>query len=354
MWAAVRAPDRTERVEKWASRHGLAVGGVRVLQLAVRTWSRAVEVRVTGLAAEMTYYALISLIPLITAVGAALGFAERVLGDDRVRRIEEFVLDGLGTVFEARVTDEALRPLVQGLLREERTGVAVGGVLVALWLASRMFRAAIRALDDAYGVPERRSLLEQWALGLGLAVAAVVTVVVVLVMLVVGPLVLGGDDGVVAWLGGEAAWREAWVVARWPVVVVVCVAFLVVLYRFAPNARLAVRACLPGAVLGTLALVGIAVGLQAYLATVGTAAPDVGRPGEAVAVAAQVIGVVLAGVLWAWLSSIAILGGGVVNAEIARLRGTWIAPARGRAGLRGPARAGARGPGARARGPRRS
>src|SRR5690606_34763623 len=110
-----------------------------------------------------------------------------------------------------------------------RTGVAVGGVLVALWLASRMFRAAIRALDDAYGVPERRSLLEQWALGLGLAVAAVVTVVVVLVMLVVGPLVLGGDDGVVAWLGGEAAWREAWVVARWPVVVVVCVAFLVVL-----------------------------------------------------------------------------------------------------------------------------
>lgn len=325
VWAAVRAPDRLDRLERWAADRGPRLGDVPLLLLLVRVWRRAVDVRVTGLAAEMTYYGLISLIPLVTAVGATLGFAERLLGDERVRRIEEFVLDGLGVVFEARVTADVLRPLVAGLLREERTGFALGGLLVALWLASRMFRAAIRALDDAYQVPERRGLVDLWLLGLGLAVAAVLTVVVLLAMVVVGPL-LGGGDRLVAWFGAEAVWHQAWSWARWPLVGLVCVLFLVLLYRFGPNARVRVRACLPGAVVGTLALIGIAGGVQAYLATVGTGAPDVGRPGEAVAVAAQVIGVVLAGVLWGWLSSIAVLTGGVLNAELARLRGLWVVP----------------------------
>lgn len=326
-WAVVRGPDRFGRFERWAARTGPTIGRVNVLLLVVRVWHRVIEVRVTGLAAEMTYYALISLIPLITAVGSALGFAERLLGDEQVRQIEEFALDSLGVVFDADVTAEVLQPLVAGLLREERAGFAVGGLALALWLGSRMFRAAIRALDDAYRVPERRGLLQQWALGLGLALAAVVTVVVVLAMLVIGPL-LGRGDLIAGWLGAEQLWRQTWAWARWPVVAVVCVLFLVVLYRFGPNARVRVRACLPGAVLGMLALIGIAVGLQAYLAAVGTGAPDIGQPGEAVGVAAQVIGVVLAGVLWGWLSSIAILLGGVVNAELARLRGEWVVPER--------------------------
>jgi membrane protein len=328
VWSAVTAPDRFDRLEDLAGRHALRLGQYNLLLVLVRAWRRIIDVRVTGLAAEMTYYALISLIPLITAVGATLGFAERVLGPERVTAIEDAVLAGLGLVFEQELTDEVLAPLVEGLLREERTGVAVGGLLVALWLASRMFRAAIRALDDAYMVPERRGLVLQSVIGLGLALAAVVTLVVVLAMVVVGPL-LGGGQGIAEWLGQAETARTAWAFLRWPVVVLFCVLFLAVLYQVGPNVENRWRECLPGAVTGTAALLGVAAAFQAYLGTVGLDTPDVDARSEAVSGAAQIIGVVLAGVLWLWLSSIVILSGGVLNAELARVRRESAAEADG-------------------------
>lgn len=317
--AAVRAPDTFDRLEAAAARHGPSWRGRHPLLLLVRAWRRFIDVRITGLAAEMTYYALISLIPLVTAVGATLGFAERLLGEEQVERVEDGAVAALGVVFEDELTREVLAPMVRGLLREERAGIAVGGLVVALWLASRVFRAAIRALDDTYAVPERRGLLTQWGIGLALALGAVLTLVVVLVMLVLGPLV-GVGTRTAGWLGIEDELATTWAVLRWPLAVVVCVLFLLLLYRHGPNVRNRYRDCLPGAVVGTAALVAVAVGFQAYLATVGTGGPDVGEPGSPVAVAGQVIGVILAGVLWLWLSSIVLLSGAVLNAELIRLR----------------------------------
>lgn len=315
-----------DRLEQLAAAHPVRVGRYDLAVLAVRGVRRAIEVRVTGLAAEMTYYALISLLPLTTALGAALGFMERLLGADRVARIESAIVRGLGTVFEEQLTDDVLAPLVGSLLREERTGVALGSVAVAVWLASRMFRAAIRALDDAYRVPERRGLLALWGMGLGMSLGAVVTVAVVLAMIVVGPL-LGGGRRLAEWLGQGQAWDVTWAVLRWPVVAVVSVAFLGLLYHFGPNVRTTWRQCLPGAVVGTLGLVVVAIGFRSYLAWAGSGAPDVGAAGQAVRVAAQVIGMVLASVLWVWLSSIVVLTGGVVNAELQRMRGERAVPA---------------------------
>jgi membrane protein len=291
------------------------VRGRSLSQLTLRSLRRIIDVRVTGLAAEMTYYALISLLPLTTALGAALGFLERVLDVGQVEEFEATLVRWLGTVFDEEVAGDFLLPLVEGLLREPRGGVALGSLAIALWLAGRMFRAAIRALDDAYQVEERRRLLAQWGLGVGLSVVAVATLVFVLAMVVVGPL-LGGGQRIAGWLGFGGLFEAVWAVARWPAVGAFCALFLVLLYRHGPNVENTWRECLPGAVLGTVGLLVVAVGFQVYLATAGPAAPDVGGSEGAVAVAAQTIGAMLAGVLWLWLSSIVILVGGVLNAEL--------------------------------------
>ncbi|MCL3862470.1 YihY/virulence factor BrkB family protein [Actinotalea sp. K2] len=317
--SAVRAPDRFDRLEALAERHPWTVGRYNLPLVTVRGWRRVIDVRVTGLAAEMTYYAMISLIPLVTALGAALGYLERLVGAEQVQDIESTLVNALAEIFDQQVTADVLAPLVEGLLREERGGVAVSSLAVALWLASRMFRAAIRALDDAYTVPERRGLVSQWALGLGLALGAVLTSVVLLTLVVVGPL-LGGGRVLAERLGQSQTFETVWGVARWPAVGLVCVAFLVVLYRYGPNVSNTWRDCLPGALLSTVSLVAVSVGFRAYLDAAGPTAPQVGQAGEAVTVAAQTIGVILAGVLWAWLSSIVVLTGGVVNAELQRER----------------------------------
>ena len=308
-----------DRLEDAAQAHPITVFGLNLYLLVLRCARRIIEVRVTGLAAEMTYYALISIVPLITAFGAALGSLERFLGAERVDQLEATVVEQVVRVFDAQVAAETLTPLVEGLLGQERAGVAIGGLLVTLWLASRMFRAAIRALDDAYGVPDRRNLLQQSALGLALALGAVLTLVVLLSMVVVGPL-LGGGREIADLLGLGDVFAATWSLLRWLAVAVVAGGFLVLLYRFGPNVDHRWWNCLPGAVAGLAALVAVAAGFQVYLGVVGSTVPGADAAGQSVAVAAQMLGAVLAGVLWLWGSSIVILAGGVLNAEVKRMR----------------------------------
>lgn len=129
--------DPVGRLEGWAERRSGRVRGRNPWLIGVRTARRFVDVRVTGLAAEMTYYALLSLVPLLVAFGAGLGLLERLLGTAQVRNIEDTVIRALEGVFSTDVTDEVMAPLVRSLLQEERTGLAVGSLLITFWLASR-------------------------------------------------------------------------------------------------------------------------------------------------------------------------------------------------------------------------
>lgn len=288
--------------------------------LVIRCIKRIVDVRVTGLAAEMSYYALISLVPLITAFGAALGSLERFVGEERVEQIENVVVAQITRVFSNQLTADVLAPLVEGLLSQERAGVAIGGTVIALFLASRMFRAAIRALDGAYRVADRRTLVAQFSLGLALALGAVLTLIVLLSMLVIGPL-LGGGEEIAALLGLSDFFSTSWSVLRWPAVIAVAGSYLVLLYRFGPHVENRWFQCIPGAIASTAGLLLVAVGFQVYLANAGPTVPELDAAGQSVAIAVQTLGAILAAVIWLWVSSIVILSGGVLNAELQRMRG---------------------------------
>lgn len=313
-----RAPDEDlmTRIQHRVENRGKPERRINLVSLTFRCIRRVQETRVTGLAAEMTYYGLISLVPLGLALGSSLGFLERILGTEQVAQIEQSLIDAVAMVFASDVTDEVLVPLIEGLLAQERAGVAIGSVLAALWLASRMFRAAIRALDDAYSVQERRSFLSLQILGVVLAFGAVITLLVLVAMVVVGPL-LGGGQQIAEQLGLGRFFEVAWSVLRWPAVAAVVALYLTMLYRYGPNVDTVWTRCLPGAVLGTILLVGISLGFGQYLAYTGTSVLDGSSVQDsAVQAAAQTVGLVLAGVLWMWLSSIALLTGGVLNAEL--------------------------------------
>jgi membrane protein len=116
------------------------------------------------------------------------------------------------------------------------------------------------------------------------------------------------------------AFEVAWAVGRWPVVFGLAAAFLAWIYRTGPNVKNTWRECLPGALLGTTGMVLVAAGFRAYLELAGPQAPAVGDADVVVRIAAQTIGAILATVLLVWLTSIAVLTGGVLNAELDRSR----------------------------------
>jgi membrane protein len=121
-------------------------------------------------------------------------------------------------------------------------------------------------------------------------------------------------------VGVSQALVTAWYLGRWPVVLLVLVAFLLCLYRYAPTVRHAWRHLLPGAVLGVLLWILAAVGFRVYLAF-GSGAPTGVVVNDArVVIIGQAVGAVVATVLWTYFSSVAILVGNELNAELGRLR----------------------------------
>jgi membrane protein len=307
------------RIERWSRNHPLDVGGISMSRLAVRVVESFLEVRAMGLAAEMTYYALLSLFPLIGALGASLGFIERLVGPEQALEMEAFIISSLDLVFSPEATADVVAPLVAGLIREERAGFALGSFLVTMFLASRIFRSAIDTLDAAYDVEERRGFVALWGLGLLFSLSAIFAAIVLIGMVVVGPL-LGGGRAIAEWLRLGAAFEWVWAIARWPVVFAAATAFLSLLYRFGPNARCTWRESLPGAIVGMFLLVLVATGFRVYIGATGLQSPVITDADDAVLLALQGFGALMAVLLWIWLSAMVVVTGGVINAELRRLR----------------------------------
>lgn len=313
-------------VDGWIDRHPVRIGRTSLTLLVVRVVRRFLDVRVVGLAAEMTYYALLSVFPLLGALGASLGFLERLAGADAARAAEFTILRGVDAVFSADVTADVIAPLIAGLLREERGGFALTSFLVTLFFASRVFRSAIESLDSTYSVEERRSMPWVWGLGLVFALAAVLTGTVMVAMVVIGPL-LGGGVAIARLLRLGPVYEVVLEVIRMPAVFLVATAFLALLYRFGPNVRNTWRETLPGAVFGMVGLVAVAVGFRSYIQLTGLQSPEIADADDAVLVALQLIGALMAALFWFWLSSMVVLTGGVVNAEVSRMRDGLPPPA---------------------------
>lgn len=308
------------RLLAWAGRRRARIAGHNPWALPVRLARSAAEDRVPGLAAEMAFFGLLALVPLLVAVGTGLGALEGLFGPERVEGVQESVVGLLARVVGPRLADDTLAPLVRGLLSQERGGLALTGLAIALYLASRVVGVALFALDVAYDVPTGRGALTRRLLGVVYAALGVVVVLLTFALAIGGPL-LGSGEALAGRLGYGDAFALAWKVGRWPVLVVVVVAFFVLVYRLGPNVAHRWRDCLPGAVLGLVLWLGVSLGLRLYLQlTGGVQAASFDPEQEALAAAGRMVSALIALVLWIYLSAMAMLVGGEFNAELAHSR----------------------------------
>jgi len=313
----VAAPG--DRVLAWAARRPERVFGYNPWQLGAHVLRTALRHRVTGPAAEMSFFAMLTLVPLTVAVGAALGQIQRFVGPEKIARGQDAAIALVRVVISPRLTDGVVDPFVRAQLSQQKGGAAIGGLLLTWWLAGRLFAATSRALDTAYEERHRRLSVNQRLIALGFAFGSVVVVVLTLGIMVDAPF-LDEHRAVAAQFGVSQALVTAWYLARWPVVLFVLAVFLLCLYRFAPSIRHAWRHLVPGAVLGVLLWILAAVAFRIYLA-LGSGAPTGVVVNDArVVIIGQAVGAVVATVLWTYFSSVAILVGNELNAELARMR----------------------------------
>ena len=259
--------------------------------------------RVTGLAAEVAFYGVLALFPGFIAVAAAVGSLETLIGAEAAAEARESVVSFLQRVLtsEASGTIEAVQSLFEG----QSTGVLTVGLAGAIWAMSRGFAAVINALDVVYDLEERRSFLRLRGLSLLFSFLTVLVAAVMLAMLVVGPLLGTGHD-LAEELGFGDGFVTFWNLLRWPVTVAVLLAWATALFHFAPNHRTPWRWDLAGAVVATVAWLGVTLGFRAYLSFAGGANQVLGALGGALIV-----------LVWLYLLGLGLLVGGEINAILA-------------------------------------
>jgi len=248
-----------------------------------RLVDKAVADRITGLAAEVAFWSLLSVVPAVLVLASLLGLVQSVLGADVAQRAESRVV---------RVLDDALGPggdgmvsSVEGLFSEPNPGLLSVALLLSLWTGSRVVAAVSNALDVIDGVHVRRPWVVRRVWGVVLGLGSLVVVTALLVVLVVLPL----DGGTVGGAGAAV------------VTVAVVVLWLAVLFSVGGSRRQRWRDQLRGAALATALVVAFTVGFRLYLAV------------QADNVVVFGLGGVLVALLWLYLVGLALLIGAMAN-----------------------------------------
>jgi membrane protein len=269
----------------------------------------------------MAFFAVLTLVPSTVAVGAALGLTKQVFGGGVVDEAENAMVGAVRTLMGPDLADSVIAPFVHAQLSQPRGGVALGGLLIAWWLSSHLFASTGHALDTIYGIERGHSAMVHRGLALVFALVSVVLVAITVEAMAVGPLG-DADSGIAAELGFSEVYATTWAIVRWPLLLLVVVAFLISLYRWAPNVRHCWKDCLPGAVFGAALWILAAIGFRVSAALGLSGSSGVAADDPTVNIIGQSVNAVVATVLWAYFASIAILLGGEFNAVLRARRET--------------------------------
>lgn len=269
-------------------------------RLVVQTVATCMRNRVTGLAAEAAFFAVLSLPPLIFALAGSIGYVFAQFSNTQVHEVRTTVLDLAGRALTPGAVQSIIRPTLDQVLGGGRYDVVSIGFVLALWSGSRALNVFVDTITIMYGLGGRRGIVRTRVLSFLLYVLGMVTGVVTIPLVVAGPTVVGRV------LPRRIAFLEA---AYWPVVVVLCICFLATLYHVSVPVRTGWRYNIPGAVFTMFCWIFGSALLRAVL--VGTAQGSTSIYGP--------LATPIAVLLWLYILSIAVLIGAALNAAFDEL-----------------------------------
>jgi membrane protein len=267
--------------------------------LVKRTSISAFNYRVTGLAGEAAFFALLSLPPLVLGLIGTLGHFRQALGEDTVREIRVWLIARAQTILTPSVVDAVVVPLVDDMLRGGRFEIVSISFIVSLWAGSRALFVYIETISIAYGLAEVRGIIRTRLQAFALYLLGLIIGLVVIPLLVAGPT-----------LAREAVPSSAWVVHLfyWPVVVTLSILFLALLYHGSVPVRTAWWREVPGAIVALFMWILGSLIMRLWLSASLSGVSIYGSLAAPVAV-----------LVWLYVTALAVLIGATLNAEIDRL-----------------------------------
>lgn len=219
-------------------------GGVALARLIRETVRLCMKYRVTGLAAEAGFFALLSFPPLVFGLLGGVGYLGGWLGDDAVTRVTE-AIEAYASRF---LTEESLRqvlmPTISDALRGGRPDVISAGFVLSLWSGSRALNVLIDTVSIMYGQGGKRGIVRTRMMSLSLYFVTLLFGAIVVPLIVIGPQLLS------EWLPGQL---QVLMIFYWPLVGGLTILGFATLFYLATPIKTPWVRDLPGAIL-TLAI----------------------------------------------------------------------------------------------------
>jgi membrane protein len=235
----------------------MVIPGIKVMslgQLLKLLWRRYRDHAVPDRAAQLSYYFLFSLFSFLFVLVTLAAYLP---------------LEGALSSLLARAAElmppQAFRPIqeqLDALLHRPHPRLLTGGVVVALWSASRGVDAIRSALNLAYDVKESRPFWKVLALAILMTLA-----LAALVLIAVALIVLGGKLGL--WLAQQVhlgrEYLAIWSVLRWPATALIIMLVLALTYYLLPDVEQEFKFISSGSVIGALLWLAATWGFTYYV-----------------------------------------------------------------------------------------
>ncbi|MDN4175372.1 YihY/virulence factor BrkB family protein [Nocardioides sp. SOB77] len=264
-------------------------------RLVVTTVGSCMRYRVTGLAAEGAFFAVLSVPPLIFALAGAIGYVTDRFSPAQVEDVRQAVVDLSSRLLTDRAVDGVIVPTMNDVLRGGRFDVISLGFVLALWSGSRALNVFVDTITIMHGLGGHRGIIKTRALSFVLYVLALVTGVFSIPLMVAGPSLVrdalpDSFDFLLAFY--------------WPAVSIVCICFLATLYHVSVPVRTNWSFNLPGATFSLVAWILGSYVLRWVLTVTAADSKSIYGP----------LAAPIAVLLWLYIVAIAVLIGAAVNA----------------------------------------
>lgn len=253
-------------------------------------WHRIEEDDIPGLSAQLAYFFLLSLFPLLIFIFTLLPYLP-IPYPDILGSIREFAPPQTMDLIERNVNH---------VMNNRNGGLLSFGVIGTIWSASNGIHALVRAFNKAYNVNESRSFI----VSRGMAILLTIGMIFVFIIAVLLPI-FGREIGVFlfSYLGFKLEFLRIWEMLRLVVSALILFLIFTGLYWIAPNVKLRCRSAFPGAGFATVGWILSSYALSFYVSKFNNFSLTYGS-----------IGAIIVLLIWLYISGFIIILGGEINA----------------------------------------
>ncbi len=255
---------------------------------------------VLGHAAQLAFYFLFALFPMLIFLAALVGSLP-------IPHLLDRLIDYLSQVLPT-IAIVLVRQTLLEITHGPRSGLLSFGLIATLWASSSGLHALIYSLNVAYRVKTMRPWWRDRLLAIGLTFGFSILIIVALTIIFVGAN-LGTFLASEFRLG--TGFQTGWLLLQWPTMVVFMLLGLELLYFSAPNRPMRWRWMTPGANFALVAWLVISFAFKWYVSRVANYTLTYGSLGSVIVL-----------MLWLYFTSIAILIGGEINGVFERRKNT--------------------------------